>query len=120
MKSKINGKPSESVSEKPIGVITEYWIAYEKSPFAVTEMGKYAARIRVTATKHDINLRQTAWAIYGNVDYCLNKKTKKFEYEPLPSSRTSAYLRNHRFSTAQEAIAFFRKHFTDGYVFIEA
>lgn len=116
MKKKIN----ENASEKPIGVANEYWIAYEKAPFVTTVAGKYAALIRVTATNHDANLRPTAWAIYGQAKTCLNKKTREFDFESAPSQRNEIYVRNYRFATAQEAIAFFRKHFSKGYVFIEA
>jgi hypothetical protein len=50
-----------------------------------------------------------SWAIKKN-GFCLNKNSKFFEYEPLPSSRTEIYYRNHRFPTKEEAFEFYNKN----------
>ena len=54
------------------------------------------------------NMRNTTglpdrWAI-KNGAITLNKRTGKFDFEPMPSSRTHAYLQSHRFETASEAV----------------
>lgn len=48
------------------------------------------------------------WAIVDGQN-CLNHKGE-WEYEPFPSSRSTAYLKRCRWSDLKEAIAFAQKH----------
>lgn len=43
-----------------------------------------------------------SWAV-RNGKHCLNKEFW-FEYEPMPSSRSEEFLKNHRWKTPQEAL----------------
>lgn len=47
------------------------------------------------------------WAVMWD-GFVLNKKKNGFDYEPFPSSRTTAFLRNCRFASLEEAYAAFQ------------
>ncbi len=49
------------------------------------------------------------WAIFDHSDVCLNKRGQ-WEFQPMPSSRTDAFLRRCRFDSAEAALAFWNKH----------
>jgi hypothetical protein len=44
-----------------------------------------------------------SWAVIHHA-YCLSR-TGKWDYEPLPSSRTPTFLKRHRFTLAEASIA---------------
>lgn len=54
------------------------------------------------------------WALYkaGSVVY---KSTKEFDYENMPSSRTSEILSDTRFETAQEALNFWETEMKENF-----
>ncbi len=46
----------------------------------------------------------TRWAVV-DMGLCLSAKTGEWDFEPMPSSRTEAWKRSHRWKTFQEAWA---------------
>ncbi len=65
-----------------------------------------------TATGFDKKHKPNKWAIRRGSSV-MNKKTGQFEYEPLPSSRTDKWLKDHRFNNYTSAFncfaAFYNK-----------
>ncbi len=51
----------------------------------------------------------TSWGVYDRMDAVYSKKKKEFEYEPMPSSRTNKWLKEHRFDSLEEIKALFCK-----------
>lgn len=54
---------------------------------------------------------EKAWAVRTTRGYCLNKKGR-WEFEPMPSSRTEKFLKRCRFPTAKLAMAAADKQFS--------
>lgn len=38
------------------------------------------------------------WAVTNGFNSCYNRRSRRFDHEPLPSSRTDAFFRTHRFT----------------------
>jgi hypothetical protein len=53
--------------------------------------------------------KTAVFAVRDNIGQCLNTKGK-FEYEPLPSSRTDSFLKRCRFDTIQYAQNAYEKY----------
>jgi hypothetical protein len=57
-------------------------------------------QITAEATKFDEDGKPILWAVRRG-STCLNRRTLEFDYEPMPSSRTAAYFKTHRFDSPQ-------------------
>ena len=71
-------------------IITEYTVPHS---------GTLPLTIR--ARHFDLQGQPCSWALCQG-DYVYSKKRKQFEYEPLSSSRTKDFLKDHRFSSIIE------------------
>ncbi len=70
--------------------------------------------------EHDVvTLRRTSknpeqWGIYHN-PFVLDKKSGRFCYDPLPSTREKKYFENYRFTSAEEAVQFWEKLYASSF-----
>lgn len=69
-------------------------VTYEVTAYPFHDIDRDMFTIRVERRGQD------SWAVLRR-GACWNRRTKQFEYEPLPSSRTDAYKRTHRFPLNQ-------------------
>lgn len=72
-----------------VGVTVEP-ITYEVTAYPFHDVNRSDWVIRVERRAED------RWAVLYRSS-CWNRRTKKWDYEPMPSSRTDAYKRTHRF-----------------------
>lgn len=68
------------------------------------EMGVIDVRLERVGQREDDDL----WAIREK-GFCLNR-AGNWEYEPMPSSRSVAFIRRCRWPSAEDALAFWRKN----------
>jgi len=78
---------------------------YEILTVGLKWLPNYLCWVIVEATKFDEFQKPISWAIRKS-SLCLSKKTKEWEYEPMPSSRDDEYYEEFRFSSLEEAITF--------------
>lgn len=68
-------------------------------------------QITVEVTQFDKNYIPTSWAIRRQSSrIAFSKKHKLFVYEPFPSNRTKAFLKDTRFDTHDNASDFWQKN----------
>ena len=73
--------------------VHKYGIAYDNGRLVTIEARMW--------DEQESKPKPTNWAVCK--DSTVMSKTGNFDYEPLPSNRTDAFLRKHRFNSAQEA-----------------
>lgn len=78
------------------------------SYYLVNPVNSGKAGIPVVLEKVFGREEKAKWAVRDGGD-CLNKKGK-FEYEPMPSSRTEDFLNRCRFSSTEEALEAWALH----------
>lgn len=81
--------------------VTAEAVAYEVTAYPFHDVNRDLFTIRVERRGED------SWAVLLR-SACWNRRTRMWDYEPLPSSRTEAYKRTHRFPL-DEALAIARK-----------
>lgn len=84
--------------------VTAEPVAYEVTGYPLHDINRDLWTIRVERRG------ENSWAVLRR-SCCWNRRTKAWDYEPLPSSRTDAYKRTHRFPL-EEALTIARQEAT--------
>lgn len=76
------------------GEVTVEPITYEVTAYPFHDINRDLFAIRVERRA------ENSWAVMLR-SACWNRRTKTWDYEPMPSSRTAAFMRTHRFPLDQ-------------------
>ena len=99
---KVELKDETAAFAKPmLGVVLTYGLSFDKNRMEW---------ITIEATKYDEENKPITWAVRQGRT-CLSKLSGGFDYEPMPSSRDSAFFNEYRFNTPDEAAECWAKHY---------
>ena len=76
------------------GEVSVEAVSYEVTAYPFHDINRDLFTVRVERRGED------SWAVMRR-SQCWNRRTKQWDYEPLPSSRTEAFKRTHRFPLDQ-------------------